>query len=241
VSIFKKLWEKFSASKRYREEFVAAQVKRGIPLQLRFLMKKAALSQAELARRSGLTQGVVSRAADPEYGNLTVNTLVRIAAGLDMAFVGKWVPFSELGKWFIDLSEESMAVKPFTVEDKELCERWAEEENNSKSVFDRAEAFQQELATDKRRPFLVERGSGRAPDESDAQPLSTQSYIELVARLKEWASGAPKPIRRSIDIRSAPPYNLNPPTEITAAMALAPVDDHLGASHQAPPAEKIPA
>lgn len=102
---FDRLWKKLG-SKKYREEFVAAQVKRGIPFQIRKLMKQQGLSQEELARRAGLTQGVVSRAADPEYGNLTLNTIIRVAAGLDVAFVGRFVPFTDLGDWFLNLSNE---------------------------------------------------------------------------------------------------------------------------------------
>jgi transcriptional regulator with XRE-family HTH domain len=122
VSAFNQLWKKLAKSKRYREEFVAAQVKRGIPFQIRSLLKKKKLSQEELAKRAGVTQGVVSRAADPEYGNLTLNTIIRIAAGFDVAFIGKFVPFSELGKWFTDLSEDAVDVKSFEQEDREQQE-----------------------------------------------------------------------------------------------------------------------
>ena len=120
MNAFSQLWKKLAKSKRYREEFVAAQVKRGIPFQVRALLKKKGLSQEVLAERAGLTQGVVSRAANPDYGNLTLNTIVRIAAGFDVAFIGKFVPFSELGKWFTDLSEDSLDLKSFEEEDAEL-------------------------------------------------------------------------------------------------------------------------
>lgn len=122
MSTFNALWQKLKRSKQYREEFVAAQVKREIPFQIRTLMQQQGLSQEELAERAKLTQGVVSRAANPNYGNLTLNTLIRLAAGFDMAFVGRFVPFSELAKLFIDLSEESIRVENFNEEDKRLVE-----------------------------------------------------------------------------------------------------------------------
>ena len=106
MSTFSDIWPKLTRSKKYREEFVAAHAKQAIPFQIRALMKQLGLSQKELAARSGLTQGVVSRAADPDYGNLTINTLVRIAAGFDVAFVGRFVPFSELPPWFDHLHQE---------------------------------------------------------------------------------------------------------------------------------------
>jgi transcriptional regulator with XRE-family HTH domain len=113
------LWAKLR-NRKYRAEFVAAQVKRGIPFQIQTLMKQKEFSQEKLAAESGLTQGVISRAANPDYGNLTLNTIIKIAAGLDVAFVGKFVPFSELGKWFTTLSEEAVRVKSFEEEDEEM-------------------------------------------------------------------------------------------------------------------------
>jgi transcriptional regulator with XRE-family HTH domain len=118
---------KLAKSKRYREEFVAAQVRRGLPFQIRTMLKKSGLSQEDLAARAGITQGVVSRAANPEYGNLTINTIIRIAAGFDVAFIGKLVPFSELAKWFVDLSEDSLQVKTFEEENRALADQKPEE------------------------------------------------------------------------------------------------------------------
>ena len=109
-----KLWEKFAKRKKYRDLFVAAgQTKQLIPMQIRVLRKQRDWSQTTLAQESNLTQGAISRAEDPDYGNLTINTLVRVAAGFDVAFVGKFVPFSELGRWFTELSEEGLEVASF--------------------------------------------------------------------------------------------------------------------------------
>ena len=63
-------------------------------------------TQARLAEESQLTQGVVSRAEDPDYGNLTVNTLIRLAAGFDVAFIGRFIPFSDLANWYTTLKDE---------------------------------------------------------------------------------------------------------------------------------------
>lgn len=107
--------------KAYREEFVAAQARRAIPYQVRALMKAKKISQQELAERSGLTQGVISRAANPAYGKLTLNTIIRIAAGFDVAFIGRFVPFSKLEDYFDALSESELADVPtFDEEDASL-------------------------------------------------------------------------------------------------------------------------
>ena len=120
MSLNRPQWKKLR-DKKYREEFVAAQAKRAIPFQIRALMHKKKISQQELADRAGLTQGVVSRAANPAYGNLALNTIIRVAAGLDVAFIGTFVPFSKLVDFYDKLSEEHLADVPtFPEEDAEI-------------------------------------------------------------------------------------------------------------------------
>ena len=120
-----KQWNKLR-EKLYRQHFVEAQVKRGVPFQMKALLKKQKLSQAELADRAGLTQGAVSRALNPNYGNLTLNTIIRIAAGFDVAFVGLFVPFSKLLDYSDSLSEEGAADVPSFVEEDQQSSRQAE-------------------------------------------------------------------------------------------------------------------
>ena len=76
-------------------------------------MKARGLSQQEVARRANLSQGVVSRAVDPSYGNLALNTIIRIAAGFDVAFIGQLVPFSEPARWYSQLPEETWSIPSF--------------------------------------------------------------------------------------------------------------------------------
>jgi len=104
--------------KAFREHFVDAVVRQSIPYQIRALMKAQGLNQEKLAERSGLTQGAISRAANPKYGKLSLATCVRVAAGLDVAFVGRFVPFSELDRWFRHLAAESADVPTFSQEDE---------------------------------------------------------------------------------------------------------------------------
>ena len=112
-----KIWHKLGKKKEYREAFVASQLKRGIPAQIRVMLRQRGWTQEDLAQRSGLTQGAISRASDPDYGNLTFNNALRIAAGFDVAFVGRFVPFSELAKWYDEVSDQSLAVASFDNDD----------------------------------------------------------------------------------------------------------------------------
>jgi transcriptional regulator with XRE-family HTH domain len=114
------VWRKLASSEQYRDAFVISVFKRMLPFQIRAQRKKMGWSQARLAKEANITQGVVSRAEDPDYGNLTVNTICRFASGFDVAFVGKLVAFSELDRSFVELSEESVQVPSFEEENQAL-------------------------------------------------------------------------------------------------------------------------
>jgi transcriptional regulator with XRE-family HTH domain len=110
---FETVWTKLAENgAAFRKAFVSSQVKRLIPFQIHALRKNRGWSQEELAKRSGLTQGVISRAEDPDNGNLTFNTVIAIAGGFDVAFIGKFVPFSESNDYFVGISERSAGSVP---------------------------------------------------------------------------------------------------------------------------------
>jgi transcriptional regulator with XRE-family HTH domain len=119
VITFSNTWNKLR-DKKYREAFVFQAFKRIVPFQISAMRKQRGWSQETLARNANVTQGVVSRAEDPDYGNLTIKTICRIAAGFDVAFIGKFVPFSELDRWFTVLSQESGIVPSFEQENAEM-------------------------------------------------------------------------------------------------------------------------
>src|ERR1700686_2064467 len=104
-------WKKLK-DKRYREEYATAMLKRMIPYQTRAIRKKRGWSQTQLAEAAQVTQGVISRAEDPDYGNLTLTTIGRIAAGYDLAAIIRFVPFSELVRYSENTSEREFAALP---------------------------------------------------------------------------------------------------------------------------------
>jgi len=119
MNTFDSIWKKLGKSKRYREQFVADHAKRAIPHQARAILKARRWSQQKMAEQASLSQGVVSRAVDPSYGNLTLNTIIRLAAGFDVAFIGRFVPFSELATWYATLPEEKWDIPSFKKEDSQ--------------------------------------------------------------------------------------------------------------------------
>ncbi len=119
MSFSSDLWSKFAESKEFREEYAGAVAKRAFSLQVRTLRKGRKMSQDDLADAAKIDQGVISRAEDPNYGNLTFNTGIRIASGLDLAFIPQLVTYSEFLKWAEKIGEGLENLKSFEMEREE--------------------------------------------------------------------------------------------------------------------------
>ena len=68
--------------------------RKDLPIKIRTLRVRAGWTQEELALRSDTTQSNVSRAESGQYGRFTLSTLIKIANGLGMDFVGDFIPRS---------------------------------------------------------------------------------------------------------------------------------------------------
>jgi Predicted transcriptional regulators len=135
MTTLKEIWGKLSGSKDYRKEYVSALLKRGTAMQIQALMKQRGWTQTKLAEMAGLKQGVISRASNPEYGNLTFNTVIDIASGFDVAFVGRFVPFSEFARYVKKMPDElSFSMHAFD-EDREPVEELDRAVNAKNVIF----------------------------------------------------------------------------------------------------------
>lgn len=94
--------------KRYRDAYVASQIRIGMPFQVRALRKSRNWSQSQLAERAGMSQPRISEIEKPGARSLNVDTALRIAAACDVGLQVRFVPFSELIEWSETLDIEAL-------------------------------------------------------------------------------------------------------------------------------------
>ncbi|MFN0166629.1 MAG: helix-turn-helix domain-containing protein [Bryobacteraceae bacterium] len=82
--------------KEYRHLFVAERLRASVALQIRALRQQRVMTQTRLGQEIGMAQTWVSKLEDPEYGKMTVATLLRLAEAFDTDLEIKFRPFSSL-------------------------------------------------------------------------------------------------------------------------------------------------
>ena len=114
VNLTRRLFEKLNR-KRYRDAYVAEQVRSGIAYQIRALREQRDMQQGEFAEALGKPQSVVSRLENPDYGKLSLSTLLEVASTFDVALIVKYVSFPEFLRLTRDVSPEALKVDSFNV------------------------------------------------------------------------------------------------------------------------------
>ena len=93
TSVRDQLLQSFRDSE-YRHEFVGERVRSSVALQIRALRQARNMTQKALGDAIGMAQAWVSKLENPDYGKMTVATLLRLARAFDTDLEVKFRPFS---------------------------------------------------------------------------------------------------------------------------------------------------
>ena len=99
--------------REYRHAYMAEGVKTWIARQVRALREQRDWSQGDLARESGKKQSAISRIEDPDYGQLTLQTLFDLAKAYDLPLLVQFVEWQDWLYRMEDVSTEALRKEAF--------------------------------------------------------------------------------------------------------------------------------
>jgi transcriptional regulator with XRE-family HTH domain len=116
-SMIQKIWKKMK-NKEYRDSFVGAHLSNTVASQISMLREQNNWTQKQLAVKAGMKhQSRISCLEDPNYENIEISTLRKLASAFDVALTVRFVPFSELAEWSATLSPQKLMVPNFDIDD----------------------------------------------------------------------------------------------------------------------------
>ena len=101
--------------------------------------------QFELQQRSGCFCAVIARVEDINYGNLSLNTLLKIASAFDIGLLVKFVPYSRLVREFEDTSIAAVNVPAFS-DDVSVLEHWSANEQQEQNAISISEGLRRQIS-----------------------------------------------------------------------------------------------
>ena len=112
-STIKAIWKKMK-SKEYRDSFVSANISNTISAQIHTMRQVRGWTQSDLAARCDMRQPRISALEDPEFENVEITTLRRIASAFDVALIVQFVPFSEVARLSTTMTSTNFNVADFS-------------------------------------------------------------------------------------------------------------------------------
>jgi transcriptional regulator with XRE-family HTH domain len=104
------------ARKGYRDGYVGAHISNTIASQITKLRIENGWTQKQLAQRTGMKQSRISALEDPNWENVEVATLERLASAFDVGLTVRFIAFSDLARWAATLSDDKLIVSRYEQE-----------------------------------------------------------------------------------------------------------------------------
>lgn len=100
---------------RFRHSYMADQVRTGIAYQIKAMRDQTARrwTQGQLGDRIGKPQSVIARLENPDYGRVTLTTLLEVAQALDVALLVQFAEWPEFFERMADVSPAALAKNSF--------------------------------------------------------------------------------------------------------------------------------
>jgi Helix-turn-helix. len=101
--------------KEYRDAFVSEHIDTGIPFQIKAIREQRGWTQKQLGKNvhDAMKQEQISRLEDANYSKFSLATLKRLASAFDVGLMVKFVSISDLVKWELGLTSESLKAVSF--------------------------------------------------------------------------------------------------------------------------------
>ncbi len=103
-------------NKEYREALAIEHVNTTLAIQIRKMRENKQWNQSDLAECLGKHQETISQWENPDYGRYSLTTLKKLAAAFDVALLVKFIPFSELVRDMVNLSDTRLSPHSFAEE-----------------------------------------------------------------------------------------------------------------------------
>lgn len=166
----------------YRKVFAEELIGTSLAFQIRRLREARGLTQEELAQIAGKAQETISQWENPDYGRYTLSTLETLAGAFDVGLLVRFVSFSELADWIIDVSPSRLTPSSYAEEQ----ERASSEVQGS--IFDVGIEAYPASPQGNNRPIVDDIGqilsenSGLSVPNVDAVDAYEGEYADAVAR-----------------------------------------------------------
>jgi transcriptional regulator with XRE-family HTH domain len=99
----------------YRHAYLADQVRTNIAFQIRALRDQRGWTQKDLAEKAGKPANSISRLEDPDYGKLTLTTLLEMARAFDVALLVQFVEHDDWLNRMADVSPSALRKRSFSL------------------------------------------------------------------------------------------------------------------------------
>jgi transcriptional regulator with XRE-family HTH domain len=113
MTLTKKLLDRLRR-KPYREAYVEENVRTYVAYQIRALREQRGLTQKQFGELIGKPPSVISRIEDPDYGKLSMQTLLEVAAAFDVALLVQFAGFPEFILRMKDVAPEALSRESFS-------------------------------------------------------------------------------------------------------------------------------